>query len=262
MPNLLNPYRLGVAEILPSALTGIAWWLRADDLNAAADASSVSSWVDRIASYNFAQATGSKQPTFYKTTSARLIGGKQTVSFDGGDLLRYAGIIGSPTSGHIIVVCQINTVPGVGGNAMIVTSADEATTTRVTDASLARPTSDTLAQWIQRDNDTGDTLRGDTALNATVDYVLEFASSGTLTSMRVNGVAQTITVAAGVNNGDWVGDTSARDSVCVGARKNTSEAAFFAGDIAEIIVINDATMTAGERAGLSVYLTNRYGIAL
>ena len=263
MPNLVNPYRFGVAAPwTPASLTGIAGWLRADDLNAQADASAVSSWVDRTAAADFAQATGTKQPKFYKTTSARLIGGQPTVSFDGGDLLRFAGTIGTPTSGHVFIVCQINTLPAGGGVAVVLSSSDEVTTTRLSEVELSNPVTDTLLAFLQRNNDTGDLLRGDTVLTAGTDYVLEVSSTGTLTSQRVNNVVQTITVATGVNNGDWFGDTSDRDNVVLGCRKNTAEAAFFVGDIAEVILVNNANLTAGERTNLNSYLNSRYGFTL
>ena len=265
MPSLVNPYVYASAGPWdPSDFTGVAAWLRADDLIAQADASVTSSWVDRIIGADFAQATGAKQPLFYKTTAARLIGGRPTVSFDGvDDLLRYAGTLGSPTSGHILVVCQINTLPAIaGGNAMIISSADESTNTRQAEVVLSRPVSDTLLMWLQRDNDTGDLLRGNTVLTTGTDYVLEALSSGTSTNLRVNGVAQTITVVGGVNNGDWTGDTTGRDSTIVGARKNNIETAWFAGDIAEVIWINDATISAGERTNFNAYILDLYGIAL
>lgn len=245
----------------PAALPGVSLWLRADDLNGQADASAVSSWVDRIGSYDFAQATGAKQPTFYKTTSARLINGQPTVHFDGvDDLLRYAGVIGSPTSGHIVIVCQM-TVPAPTGNGTLLSTADEASATRQVDCVVATPVATALIRQIQRNNDTADGLTGDTALTSDTDYLLEWSSNGTTTAMRVNTTAQTITVSFGANNGDWWGDTADRDNVVLGARKNSSESLFFTGDIAEIIAVNGQAISASDRTSLSAYTTDRYGLA-
>jgi hypothetical protein len=265
MPNLVNPYRFGAgAPWTPANLSGVAAWLRADDLDAQADASAVSAWVDRIGSFSFDQATGSKQPTFYKSTSARLINGKQTVGFDGtADLLRYAGTLGTPQSGHIFIVCQLNTLPAAAGTAVILSSSDEASTTRLFEVDLSRPGADTLIMSLQRDNEaSGDLLRGNTVLATGTDYVFEVSSTGATTSARVNGTAQTLSVVSGANTGDWSGDTSARDSVVIGCRKTTSEVAFTAMDVAEIVWVNDSNLSAGERTSLNAYILDRYAITL
>lgn len=253
MPNLVNPYRFGWD---PSDLTGIAAWLRADDLNGQADASAVSAWVDRIAAASFDQATGSKQPTFYKTTSAKLIGGQPTVSFDGGDLLRFAGTIGSPTSGHVIVVCMIDVA--ATANQVMYGSHDEATATR----NVEWLTNVSTVRWISENADSPEIFNGSSTLTAATKYVLEVASTGTAYSARVNNAVETLSFISGSNNGDWFGDTTARDNVVIGARKSTTESLFFTGQIAEIIQINDATMSASERTNLNTYLNNRYGFTL
>lgn len=255
MPNLLNPYRFGAAWT-PASLTGIAAWLRADDLSGQADASAVSSWVDRVGSYNFEQATGSKQPTFYKTTSVELIGGQPTVSFDGGDLLRYAGTIASATSGHALVVCMLDNA--ATANQHLYGSHDEATTTR--NAELL--TNVSKVRWIQENADTPEIFNGSTTLSSTTPYVLEVASSGTAYESRVNGAIQTLSFIAGSNNGDWFGDTTARDNVTIGARKSTTESLFFTGVIAEIIQVDNSNLSAGERTSLNTYLNDRYGFSL
>lgn len=261
MPNLVNPYRFGAAWT-PASLTGISCWLRADDLNAQADASAVSSWVDRIAARDFAQATGSKQPTFYKTTSAKKIGGQSAVWFDGGDLLRFAGTIGSPTSGYVIAVLKMETLPAVAANYAIWSSADEATAVRQVDRLISRPVSATVVRMLQRNNDTSDFLDGNTGLAISTDYVLEWSSTGTAYGAKVNNTVQTLTVGGGSDTGDWDGDTSDRDNMVIGARKNSAEGLFLAGGLAEIIAVNDANMSAGERTSWNAYALARYGITL
>lgn len=263
MTLLINPYAFGTSSTWdPGDLAGIAIWLRADDIGQA-DASAVASWVDRIGSYDFAQSAAGQKPTFYTSTSARLINGQPTVSFDGtDDLLRYAGIVGTPTSGHVIVVCQI-TVPAVAAATSLFSSADESTTLYYWSQSLYRPTSDTLITVQQKNNDTQDLIDGTTtALTTGTDYVLEAASSGTAYTLRVNGTSQTKNAVSGADTGDWFGDTPNRDSLVVGALKRSSEVQFVAADIAEVIVVNDSTISAGDRSSLNSYLTSRYGITM
>lgn len=261
MPNLVNPYRFGTWT--PANLSGIAAWLRADDLDGQADASAVSAWADRVAAYSFAQGTGTMQPTFYKTTTAKKIGGQSAVWFDGGDYLRYAGIIGSPTSGYVIAVCRMDALPA--GNSVIVGSADEGSTVRQCETLVRTSAGVTNVRNIQEDNGGVDILTGNTALAISTDYVWEWASSGTAYAFRVNNVDQTLTVNSGANNGDWFGDTTLRDNVSLGARRNSGTSAgslHYAGGVAEVIIVNDASITAGERTSLNSYLNGRYGITL
>lgn len=245
----------------PSDLAGIAIWLRADDI-AGADGVAVSSWLDRIASKNFAQATGSKQPLRYTTTSARLIGGQPVVTFDGvDDILRYAGTT-SPSSGHVILVARILAMPGTNLTSDIYASCDEASTTRFFKLQI-NDNSGTTQNFAtrQRNNDTTDNLEGSTTdLNVGDVHVLEASSDSSTVSIKVDGVDQSILVNLGVNNGDWIADATARDSITIGASKTTSESLWTNIDIAEIIEVDGSNISAAERGRLDDYLSDRYSI--
>lgn len=73
------------------------------------NATAVSSWVDRSAnSYNAAQATGAKQPTF-ETAG---VGGQGAVKFDGGDVLEiasgYTNLLSGDDTWSLVLVTNLS----------------------------------------------------------------------------------------------------------------------------------------------------------
>lgn len=260
----LNSHRFGaVGAWEPDDLAGIAVWLRADDV-AGADASQVTTWTDRIGAFQFTQATSSKKPTYYSSTSAHLINGQPTVYFDGvDDLLRVASII-SPSSGHVIVVGQIVSLPATGANPeTIFCSCDEAGPVRTWINRLTRPESDTNIAVSQRENDTTDVVQATTtALSVGTVYALEWSSDSSAYGFRVNGTSQSKSATSGSDTGDWMADTTLRDSMAIGCTKFTSEIQFSNIDIAEIIVVSNSSISAGDRTSLNSYLNTRYGITM
>lgn len=259
MPTLTNSF---LHKWDPGDLNGIVLWLRADDLAALGDGASVASWVGRKGN-TFAQATGTKQPKVYTSTTAHLIGGQPAVTFDGtDDLLVLPLLFGSPQSGSIVAVLRVNAI-AVAATASIFTASDEATTTKSFRANIARPTSDVVLQTRQENTDTADTVSSATTpLTIGTAYVVEWSSTGSAYGFRVNDVAQAKTVIGGSDNGDWIGDSTARDNAVLGGLKRTTESTFASIDLAELFRTDNATMSSDERALLNPYLNNRYGFSL
>lgn len=237
----------------PDDISGlVARWLASDI--AQADGSAVASWVDRIGSFDAAQATGSKQPLYYSAGATHPINSQPVVHLDGSDILVYAGTISTATSGHVFAVMRDH----AGTAAALLSTADEASTSR--HLYFGTATSDVM-RIVQRNADTEDVINGSTARALNTPYLAEWSSTGTAYGMRNNNTVQTLTVAAGADNGDWFGDTSARDNVTIGGLKNTGESLFIQADVAELIVV-DGAISAGDRTNLNSYITTTYGLTL
>lgn len=256
--------RFGRPAWTPADLPNVELWLRADDL-AGADGSSVSSWEDRIAGYNFVQATGSKQPKLYTSTAARLIGGQPVVTFDGSDdILAYPTGIAplSTPAGYVIVVYRMMSLPT--GHEALFASANPGDDAKFVTHGVAPHTGTLRLDFNQRRTSAvgdGDACYGDDTVAVGTAYVNEYRSDSFDYEMRINGDSQTLTFVVGGDDGDWWADSVDLDNVSVGARKRSSEQNHAHADIAEVIAGGDA-FSVGDTTSLYAYLEDRYGIAM
>jgi hypothetical protein len=237
----------------PKSVPGLDLWLLADDLTGN-DGDVVTTWTSREGSaYAFTQADNAKRPLLKK--GANGINGHNVVRFDGSnDLLVYpAGTISTASEGTVIAVMRYTAA--LQNNQMLLTSADQAATTRYLRCQAFYNTS--LGRNIiasQNDNGTEDAVRGSTVLAENTPYIIVWKSDGTAWSMRINGGDETLTVlGTGANSGDWFGDTSARDNFVIGAQKTTSEQFFLKGDIAELLMY-DRGLSLAEIQQIEAYL--------
>lgn len=245
----------GGSSFNPKDITGcVACWV-ADDCSSVGDGAAVSSWVDRKNNLNLAQATGTKQPLY----RASGIGTAPAIDFDGtDDLLVYAAAnaVSTAQSGHIFAVIRGDATTAAREDAIACTS-DEASTSRLVGVSR-----EANKLYGRQANGSGfDAVFGGTTLGATTSYLIEFGSSGTVFSMRVNGTAETLGVSVGSDSGDWFGDSTARDNFTVGGKKTTSESAWFDGRIAFVLVV-DGTIASGDRTSLHAWVAAKYGLTL
>ena len=98
--------------------------------------------------------------------------------------------------------------------------------------------------------DSGDTtadISGGTTLSAATWYMVAVTSTGSAYALYVNGIAETLTVNTGANNGDWFSDTSsaARDNIAIGVRKDDTPDLFFNGRIAQVGVWGGSSSSTG-----------------
>lgn len=80
-----------IVTTAPGGITnGLVSWVKADAGISGADGTAVAIWINQIPTgYDFTQATGSAQPTYYATTAAKLLNFNPVVDFDGtADYLR------------------------------------------------------------------------------------------------------------------------------------------------------------------------------
>jgi hypothetical protein len=90
----------------------------------------------------------------------------------------------------------------------------------------------------QRNDDTGDLVKGITDICNGEWHHLVYVSDGTSYRIYVDGVAESLTVSSGGNFGDWFADTSVRDNLTVGARTTTSTLYYTNGSLSDIAVYN------------------------
>jgi hypothetical protein len=235
-------------------------WMIADDI-AGADGDAISAWASHEGNaYSFAQ-TSTKRPLLKKAANG--INGHNTALFDGSnDILVYAGTgITNSSQGTIFAIYRL-TDPIAANSQEILASGDEAGTSYYCiPARGCQGTTTRNVSNIQKNNDTEDYIRGNATLSTATSYLGMWMSTGTATSMRVNGTLQTLTVVTGANNGDWWGDTSNRDNFTIGGVKLSVETNILKGDIAEIIML-DTSIAAGVITAIETYLATKYGITL
>jgi hypothetical protein len=87
---------------------GYTLWWKADAITGVADNTGLAAWPDASANhYDLAQATGANQPTYYKTTPAKLLNGLPTVQFNGTTHSMATGVgvanTGAPSTGFGVV---------------------------------------------------------------------------------------------------------------------------------------------------------------
>jgi hypothetical protein len=102
-------------------VAGYVAWYDATQISGLADGSALASWPDLSANaFNMTQATGANKPTYYKTTSASMINGHPSVSFNGSsDFMANGTLLNStaPPATMFAVIKAASTAgnPAIGG---------------------------------------------------------------------------------------------------------------------------------------------------
>lgn len=245
-----------IGGFTPKNLPGLDLWLLADDI-IGNDGDVVAAWNDRSGNgRNFTQATGGKQPLLKKAANG--INGHNTVLFNGTSDLLVASNFASNVAGTVFAVVRLSASPS--NFQTVIGSADEAGTTGYWVCRAFHTAALPKIGTKQRSGLVGteDEMRGSTSLVAGNNYLMMWQSSGTAYSFRLNKAAETITVVAGANNGDWIGDVPDRDNFTLGAVKLSVETNFLKAAIPELIMCNTALSTT-QIAQVEAYLANRYG---
>jgi len=90
----------------------------------------------------------------------------------------------------------------------------------------------------QRDNDVPDAIESTESLTAGVWSMVGYVSTGTAYGLYLNGVALTVNVTSGGDNGDWLSDTSNRDNWTYGVLRRNNDANWFLGQMAPRNIYN------------------------
>lgn len=235
-------------SFLPSNLTNLALWLRADDLGVG-DGNAVSSWVSREGnSYDFTQGTGANQPTL----DIDAIGGQPGVHFDGtDDYLAIANGFLTSNDGTVFIVARFDATSGA---AILFGETNTGVTDYVsfgTDVSIAH------RMEVQANSASTSAIQATSLVAVDTDYIFTLASDGSDSEISINGVSQTLNVRFGADNGDWFGDIASPNLIEIG--RWFQNILYFDGKIAEIIVYSEDKSSA-EKTQVTSYLKSRYSI--
>lgn len=214
------------------------------------DGEPILGWQDQKAGKLFQQSTSTKRPTY--TLQDADFNSNPSITFDGtDDLLTLADAYLFDTAGTVMIVFKQVTT---GDAEDFFASADDATTTK----NLAIGQRTAAYGITQNDAGTADTVYGGTTPDTTT-HLLTVSTSGTAYTVRLDGVAESLTAGSGTDSGDWFGDTSARDNMTIGARKTSSETNQANVKIAEIQVYS-AQLTGTDLTNAEAYLIEKYAI--
>lgn len=245
------------ASFAPEEVAGaVACWV-ADDV-ALADGAAVSSWVDRIGSFDAAQATGTKQP-LYRTSG---IGGAPAVDFDGSDdILTVSNVLSTAASGHVFVVVDA-----------------DATATNFSHVVWSRTDIHDNFHYLHgyssfvyvtngkggissRAGGAQNVVEWNTAYDDGVAHLMEWSSDGSAWAFMVDGTSLGKTTRAGSDTGDWF-DIANADAFLIGAQRiGGSEGNTFNGRIAMVLVVAGA-IASGDRTSLHDWVETKYGITV
>lgn len=204
----------------------------------------------------FAQADADKKPLL--KTGANGINNNNVLRGDGSNDILVASNFLSGTKGYVYAV--VRAIDAATDFQVLLGSGDEASTTRF---NAFRPLYQDVSKFIgigQRNNDVADNVLGTTGLSYGTAYFIIWKSDGTVWSMRVNGADETLNIVAGANNGDWFGDTDARDNVTLFGLKLSSEIQNCHVDCALIGGGDNTDLSAEEQTALETYIQARFGI--
>lgn len=233
----------------PSITSKVAeWW--AEDLTEA-DGAGVQTWTDRVSSRQATANVETNRPTM-RTNG---IGGMRALDFDGSsDQLQWIGSLSTATSGCVVAVVMADTTSGTD----TVWAEASSSNFRYTYGWLANGGAGIGIE--QANNSSADTVRGGSH-SVDTPYALEWSSSGTAWTLRINNSSQSLTVVAGSNSGDWFGDSTSNYSFSIGSAliNNSYLSAFFDGKIAYLMVA-DAELSSGDRTALYDWISEVYGI--
>lgn len=220
--------------------------------------SAVTAWASRWqTATSLANATSGEQPTLTGT------GTDEGVDFDGSDDLLYVG------SGAVSIIYHskgeawaVVTIDALTGYHTLWATSDEASFGRTLILRVAHDVSGTYYAGIYHSDGTTDrAVYGNTALT-TGKHVIRWGSTGDAWFIDVDGMPQTLTVAAGTNNGHWTADASGRDNVSLGAWRTSGggEYEHFNGKVHEFCYFGDYVLTRKQADALYARLANDWGL--
>ena len=224
-------------DFVPTLLPGLRVWVTAKDINnngqQPADGSALATWVNKTGLGNLTQGTGAKQPT-YKTA---IVNGRAGVRFNGSTTV-LNGTFSDITTLHTgFVVRRLNSINShsvwyKGNSSTSGFGFFETSTRNVLFGGRAIK------------------VNGTSTVNTTDIITLQW--NGTTSTIRVNGIAQTLTGAATTPN-------SAVSTFFLGASTNLVE--FLDGDIAEFILTN-TVLSAKNINMVEQYLATQWKVAV
>lgn len=227
----------------------------------------VSAWDDvgGVNSYDLVQGTAGLRPLFLTAGSG--IGDLAAVQFDGTtDAVTYVdpGLPGpfTESDGEVWAVVKIDSLPSAGNIGTIFAGYRR----NVSTIYLFFCVTETGALEIRANNAAGAVRRiatpaGTVAAGGT--YVLRFGSTGTAYFVQVNGVAASLSVVSGSNDGVWWGDVLAPggnyiDGVTIGATGLSGVLADFLAETVGEVLVYESSLSQVDADNTLGYLANKW----
>jgi len=202
----------------------------------------------------FVQGTASRKP------EVSALGVYSAAIFDGVD--DFVQVSSQPLTGNIgraFGVFRFSTLPTTSGN--IVGAGDNDGTTAFDCLRIERVAGNNYFA-VAGGSLLGNRVRGSTVIAINTTYIVSVESNGSAWTIRVNGVAETLVVVAGSNNGSWYNDFPLMDTITIGWLDINTSAVFFKGLIGEILIYDAVTLSAGEIGQVEAFLATKWGVTL
>ena len=237
------------ASFLPTDISGMQLWLRADKITGLSDGDSVTTWLDESGQSNdVTQATAANKPTWQTNE----INGLAVVRFDGTDdhLVQASDILSADYDDWTIIVVYTNVADEFQARTIFSRSRIDAGTSR-------------LQVYLETNGKPGFdvyTPSGGSFLSATVtddlgDHAVFWARTGTTRHIYVDsGSVEEETSAEAYTGG-------APTQTNIGLDVRDANYSPFTGDIAEIGVY-DSELTSGNWSDWKTYLNGRFDMGL
>jgi hypothetical protein len=180
--------------------------------------------------------------------------GQPGVKFQGSEYLRCATAAINTTAGSAVLAFLVTDVTQL--DQTIVSGADESGAANHFQLKIR---DDGTNVGMTMDSEVGGVptkcYSNETPANATV-YIYELSTNGTALTMKVNGVAKTI---SGTNNGNWFGDSAGIDNLVLGALYDSAGASEYAYVTLLAAALWDTQQAEGVLAAARYYYASKYG---
>ncbi len=237
----------GPTTILPSDLSNLVGWYRADGITGKSDGDALTTWSDESGNSNDLTATNS--PT-YETNEqntlpvVRLNGSTQYLSRTnfGGSTGTYIIAAKNKTLTGADYILGVSDTGAVGNHLALYRTAGSLHIEQA--HSAAAETEGNVANGAMADNRA---------------FILSWSTSGSAWENTVNGQTVTFSFSTGSNDGEWDDDVTGVDTFYVGALVRDSAAAHIEMDVCELIVYSDQK-TGSDLTNLILYLNQKWMI--
>ena len=215
------------------------------------DTGLVSAWSNFLDVTQSFTATSTDRPTYV----ASGINGYPSIDFDGTTFLANSSQIFTGAAGAVIIIGEITTLAAF----VALSHGDTALAAKCLYLGATYFSSNARLNYYERWDNTADSLYGNTFLN-TNPACWVWHNSGSVLSMWVNGVEQTVSIASGANNGHWWSVGAANKTVIGGAVYASTIEYKLDGLISEIVVY-DQSVSYVDILPLINHLSTKYGIS-
>jgi len=226
--------------MIPSDISGLQFWVKADQIPALVDGDPISTWSDQSGNGRDLTATGVPRPTY----NTAIVNGKPIARFDGVTNVMTGSSSVTGTGARTVFIVMKSATTSITGMFGLNTEAVPANG----------------ADWIMspdisiRVNGGNRVFTVNTGTTAFHVLTMSHAAAANVTAVSawMDGTAltQSSTTALAINTGT-AGQTLG----------DTLDQAIWSGDVAEVIVYN-TELSAGNRAGIHSYIQDKYAITV